>query len=101
MRRNYFRHTPTKDMIAERCQREAIWMLENKATVRQVAKQFGVSKSTVHLDMRDRLWDYNTELAQEIGILIDQNKEDRYLRGGLATKAMYDMVKQINGGKRA
>ena len=90
-----------EDMIAERCQREAVWMLENKATVRQVAANFGASKTNVHLDMRKRIWDYNTELAQEVGILLDQNKEERALRGGMATKAMYAMVKQINGGKLA
>ncbi|MCM1273552.1 MAG: sporulation transcriptional regulator SpoIIID, partial [Clostridium sp.] len=59
------------------------------ATVRQAAKKFGVSKSTVHMDVAERLQYINPSLAAEVRKVLDKNKEERHVRGGMATREKY------------
>ena len=67
----------------------AHYIIETKATVRQTAKKFGISKSTVHKDVTDRLSQINPALAGEARKILDVNKEERHIRGGLATREKY------------
>lgn len=78
-----------KDYIEERAIDIANYIIENNATVRQTAKQFGISKSTVHKDVTDRLMQINPGLAKEARKVLDVNKSERHIRGGLATKEKY------------
>ncbi|MBQ6807292.1 MAG: sporulation transcriptional regulator SpoIIID [Lachnospiraceae bacterium] len=78
-----------KDYIEERAIDIANYIIENNATVRQTAKQFGISKSTVHKDVTDRLSQINPTLAFEARKVLDVNKSERHIRGGLATKEKY------------
>ena len=78
-----------KDYIEERAVHIANYIIENNATVRQTAKAFGISKSTVHKDVADRLQHINPVLAKEARKVLDVNKAERHLRGGLATKDKY------------
>ena len=75
--------------IEERAIRLAEYILEHKATVRNAAKRFGVSKSTVHKDVTERLMEIDAELAKKVHSILDINKAERHLRGGLATKEKY------------
>ena len=67
----------------------AHYIVENNATVRQAANVFGVSKSTVHKDVTERLEHYNISLAKQVREVLDVNKAERHLRGGMATKEKY------------
>ena len=67
----------------------ANYIIENNATVRQTAKAFGISKSTVHKDVTERLVLVNPSLAGEARKVLDLNKSERHIRGGLATKQKY------------
>ncbi|MCI5880722.1 MAG: sporulation transcriptional regulator SpoIIID [Clostridium sp.] len=78
-----------KDYIEERAMGIAMYIIENNATVRQTAKAFGVSKSTVHKDVTDRLMQINPTLAKEARCVLDVNKSERHIRGGMATKEKY------------
>ena len=78
-----------KDYIEERAVEIAHYIIENQATVRQSAKQFGVSKSTIHKDVTERLLQINPGLANEARKVLDRNKSERHIRGGLATKEKY------------
>ncbi|MBD5156798.1 MAG: sporulation transcriptional regulator SpoIIID [Butyrivibrio sp.] len=78
-----------KGYIEERAIRMAEYIVENKATVRQTAKEFGISKSTVHKDITERLKGVNPTLAQEARKVLDVNKSERHIRGGLATREKY------------
>jgi putative DeoR family transcriptional regulator (stage III sporulation protein D) len=78
-----------KEYIEERAINIAIYIIENKATVRQTAKAFGVSKSTVHKDVTSRLMQVNPTLAKEARSILDINKSERHIRGGLATREKY------------
>ena len=78
-----------KKYIEERAVEVANYIIENNATVRQAAKQFGISKSTVHKDCSDRLVLINPSLATEVRKILDVNKAERHIRGGLATKEKY------------
>ena len=64
-------------------------IIQKNATVRQTAKKFGISKSTVHKDVTDRLIQINPALAGEARKILDVNKEERHIRGGLATREKY------------
>ena len=75
--------------VKQRCLRIALYMVEQKATVRKAAKIFGVSKSTVHKDMTERLSYYNLALYEQVKELLRENKEQRHLRGGEATRRKY------------
>ncbi len=78
-----------KDYIEERAISVAQYIVENGATVRQAAKKFGVSKSTVHMDCAERLVYINASLAEEVRKVLDVNKAERHIRGGMATKEKY------------
>lgn len=78
-----------KDYIEERAVGIANFIIENNATVRQTAKEFGISKSTVHKDVTDRLMQINPELAKQARRVLDVNKSERHIRGGLATREKY------------
>ena len=78
-----------KDYIEERAIDIANYIIENNATVRQTAKQFGISKATVHKDVTDRLMQINPALAKEARKVLDVNKSERHIRGGLATREKY------------
>lgn len=78
-----------KDYIEERAIHIANYIIESNATVRQTAKAFGVSKSTVHKDVTDRLMQINPALAKQARHVLDVNKSERHIRGGLATKEKY------------
>ena len=67
----------------------AKYIIDNNATVRQTAKQFGISKSTVHKDVTERLSQVNPTLAREARKVLDVNKSERHIRGGLATREKY------------
>ncbi len=75
--------------IEERTTRIARYIIETKSTVRVAAKEFGISKSTVHKDITDRLKKINRELYAKAREVLDVNKAERHLRGGEATKKKY------------
>ena len=75
--------------IESRAVEIASYIIETKATVRQASKQFGVGKSTVHKDCTERLVKINPALAHEVREVLDWNKSERHIRGGLATLARY------------
>lgn len=78
-----------KSYIEERAVEIAKYIIDNNATVRQTAKQFGISKSTVHKDVTERLSQVNPTLAWEARKVLDVNKSERHIRGGLATREKY------------
>lgn len=75
--------------IEERACELAVYIIENKATVRAAAKQFGISKSTVHKDLTERLKTVSPALYRQVRELLDINKAERHIRGGLATRRKY------------
>lgn len=75
--------------IEERAVNLAHYIIETKDTVRGTAKKFGISKSTVHKDVSDRLNKINPSLARDVRKILDENKAERHLRGGMATKLKY------------
>ena len=78
-----------KDYIEERVLQLADYIVETNATVRQTAKKFGVSRSTVHKDCVERLQEINPSLAAQVRKVLDVNKQERHIRGGMATKEKY------------
>ena len=78
-----------KSYIEERAVEIANYIIQYNATVRQAAKKYGISKSTVHKDCTDRLEQVNPTLAAEVRKVLDVNKSERHIRGGLATKEKY------------
>lgn len=78
-----------KEYIEERAIEVANYIIENNATVRQAAKAFGISKSTVHKDCTERLVQINPSLAAETRKVLDLNKSERHIRGGMATREKY------------
>lgn len=78
-----------KDYIEERVIEIGTYIMDSNATVRQTAKKFGVSKSTVHKDVAERLVNINPSLAKEVRKVLDINKAERHIRGGLATREKY------------
>ena len=77
------------DTIEERACQLAVYIIETGATVRSAANHFGISKSTVHKDLSQRLPYYNKNLYKQVRIVLDENKAQRHIRGGIATKAKY------------
>ena len=75
--------------IEERATNIARYIIDSKDTVRGAAKKFGISKSTVHKDVSERLLRINPALAREVRIILDENKAERHIRGGMATKLKY------------
>lgn len=80
-----------KDYIEERTIDAANYIITKGATVRQTAKVFGVSKSTIHKDVTERLPRINPSAAKEVKMILDKNKAERHIRGGKATKLKYEM----------
>ena len=78
-----------KDYIEERVLELAHYIISTNATVRTAAKKFRVSKSTVHKDITERLLELNPALAAEVKTVLENNKAERHLRGGMATKEKY------------
>ena len=78
-----------KDYIEERAVEIANYIIETKATVRKTAKKFGISKSTVHKDITERIQRINPDLAAKVRKVLDINKSERHIRGGLATREKY------------
>jgi putative DeoR family transcriptional regulator (stage III sporulation protein D) len=87
--------------VDERVCRLAEWIIENKATVRAAAERFGVSKSTVHKDLTERLRQLDRLSYEKVRLILEQNKAERHIRGGNATKQKYSRQKllknQVNG----
>lgn len=75
--------------IEERSVILAHYIIEAKDTVRGAAKKFGISKSTVYKDVAERLKKINPALAKEVRVILDENKAERHIRGGMATKRKY------------
>ena len=75
--------------IEERVINLAQYIIDSKDTVRGAAKKFSISKSTVHKDVTERLGEINPALAKEVRKILDENKAERHIRGGMATKLKY------------
>ena len=81
--------------VDERVCRLAEWIIENKATVRAAAERFGVSKSTVHKDLTERLRQLDRLSYEKVRLILEQNKAERHIRGGNATKQKYSRQKLL------
>ena len=92
-----------KGNIEERACQLALYIIENKATVRSAAQRFGISKSTVHKDLSERLPAFNKPLYLQVKQVLDENKAERHIRGGIATRKKYreSPKKQRRTGIRA
>ena len=77
------------DAMEQRACDLAVYMIENRATVRSAARAFGISKSTVHKDISERLFYINHSLYEQVKVILDVNKAERHIRGGLATRKKY------------
>ena len=78
-----------KGLPEDRAIRFAQYIIENGATVRETAKEFGISKSTVHKDVTERLPIINNQLYRQVKAVLEKNKQERRIRGGQATKMKY------------
>ena len=88
------------DLIEERVIKLAQYIIDTKDTVRGTAKKFGVSKSTVHKDVSERVKFINRFLALEVRKVLDENKAERHIRGGLATKLKYSNIDKTEEDKQ-
>ena len=82
------------DTIEERTCELAQYIIENGATVRTAAKHFGISKSTVHKDLSQRLPQYNRSLYYKVRCILEENKAQRHIRGGIATRKKYQNMRK-------
>ena len=82
-----------KGLPEERAVKLALYIIENNATVRQTAKEYNISKSTVHKDVSERLKVINDSLHKQVKIVLEQNKSERHIRGGRATKSKYEKLR--------
>lgn len=78
-----------KECLWERTHALAVYMIESGATVRSAAQRFGISKSTVHKDLTQRLRETEPLLYQQVRSVLDENKRERHIRGGEATRRKY------------
>ena len=83
----------TEDLLT-RARELAVYIIETRTTIRQAAKHFGLSKSTVHKDLSERLPLANRALYLSVREILDQNRAERHIRGGLATKRKYALRRQ-------
>lgn len=83
------------DTFDRRACKLAVYIIENKATVRSTAQRFGLSKSTVHKDISERLKEINFSLYVQVRKILDINKAQRHIRGGIATQKKFKDMKQI------
>ena len=88
-------HLERNVSIEERAIHLAQYIIDSKDTVRETKKKFGVSKSTVHKDVSERLLKINPALAHEVREILDENKAERHIRGGMATKLKYSHQKKV------
>jgi len=88
------------DTIDERACQLAVHIIETGATVRATAQKFGISKSTVHKDITDKLKECNYALYCDVKAVLEQNKAERHIRGGKATKEKYRILTESNKAKR-
>lgn len=86
--------TDRQKEIERRALEEAWCLYENELTVREVASRFGVSKSTVHKDLHERLPQIMNQLAAVVNEVLQRNKAERHIRGGEATRRKYDSLKK-------
>ena len=84
-----------KSHIEKRAVIIAQYILEKQTTVKQTAKVFGVSKSTVHKDVTERLEEVYPSLASQVKLVLEKNKSERHIRGGMATKLKYQQQKKM------
>ena len=82
-----------KNPVEERAVELGVYIVENRSTVRATAKQFGISKSTVHMDVATRLKELNPQLYHMVREVLELNKAQRHIRGGIATKEKYKLLK--------
>ena len=85
---------PLQTNMEERARRLAEYVIEHRGTVRSAARRFGVSKSTVHKDLRERLPEYDPALYRQVRVILEENKAERHIRGGLATRRKYAGAKR-------
>ena len=83
-----------KGIVEERAAMLGEYIIESKATVRSAAKKFGISKSTVHKDVSQRLRSVNPAMYREVREILDTNKSQRHIRGGIATRNKYIKLKR-------
>ena len=83
-----------KSYIEERAVEVANFIINSNSTVRETAKKFGISKSTVHKDITDRVEKIDPELARSVRKILEINKAERHIRGGLATREKYLHMRQ-------
>ncbi len=81
-----------KENMEERAQRLALYIIENRTTVRAAARRFSISKSTVHKDLTERLPAFDRPLYLQVKRVLDENKAQRHIRGGIATRRKYKGV---------
>ena len=89
-----------KGLLEERAAMLGEYIIESKATVRKAAQKFGISKSTVHKDVSQRLKYINPKLYKEVKSILELNKSQRHIRGGLATKKKYINLKNLKDSQR-
>ena len=82
------------ETLEERACALAVYMIETEATVRAAASHFGISKSTVHKDLSQRLPQYNKTLYLQVRNILEKNKAQRHIRGGLATQQKFILLKK-------
>lgn len=82
-----------KNPVEERAVELGVYIVENHSTVRATAEQFGISKSTVHMDVANRLREFNPQLYHQVRQVLEINKAQRHIRGGIATKEKYKSLK--------
>ncbi len=78
----------------ERCEALARYIIKNEATVRQTAASSGISKSTVHKDVTEKLKEINPGLYTDVKCVLEKNRKERHIRGGEATKNKYEMLRK-------
>lgn len=83
-----------KDYIEQRAIESALYTIINNSTIRETARHMGVSKSTTHKDLIERLPKFNYELHERVIEIIETNKEERHIRGGIATKKSYEKMSE-------
>ncbi|MBR2280947.1 MAG: sporulation transcriptional regulator SpoIIID [Ruminococcus sp.] len=88
-----------KGIVEERAAMLGEYIIEKGATVRSTAKKFGISKSTVHKDVSQRLKNVNPVLYKEVREILETNKRQRHIRGGIATKHKYELLRKVNREK--
>ena len=86
--------TGLKGLPEERAITLGNYIIEHDATVRQAAKEFNISKSTVHKDVSERLKAISPQLYQQVKQVLEKNKSERHIRGGMATKSKYERLKE-------